>query len=84
MPTILFLYGWRFYFYSNENNEPIHIHCRRGDSECKYWIDVDNYELIEAFSFNLNPNDKRLLRKTIFDNFEYIVQEWNKCKETLK
>ena len=23
MPTILFIYGWRLYFYSNESNEPI-------------------------------------------------------------
>ena len=25
MPTILFVMGWRFFFYSNENKEPIHI-----------------------------------------------------------
>ncbi len=26
MPTILFIYGWRLFFYSNEGTEPIHIH----------------------------------------------------------
>ena len=83
MATILFLYGWRFFFYSNENGEPIHIHFAKGDSEGKYWIDVDNYELIEAFIFNMNPNDKRIVRKIIFDNFDYIVLEWNKYKESL-
>lgn len=25
MPTILFIYGWRIFFYSNEGNEPIHV-----------------------------------------------------------
>ncbi|MBN2365585.1 MAG: DUF4160 domain-containing protein, partial [Calditrichaeota bacterium] len=28
MPTILYIYEWRFFFYSNERNEPIHIHCK--------------------------------------------------------
>ena len=26
MPTILVILGWRFLFYANERNEPIHIH----------------------------------------------------------
>jgi hypothetical protein len=26
MPTVLLLNGFRFFFYSNENNEPVHIH----------------------------------------------------------
>lgn len=26
MPTVLFVNGFRFFFYSNENNEPVHIH----------------------------------------------------------
>jgi hypothetical protein len=24
MPTILYVQGWRFHFYSNEGNEPMH------------------------------------------------------------
>ncbi len=34
MPTVLFIFGWRFYFYANENKEPIHIHAEKGDMEC--------------------------------------------------
>ena len=26
MPTILTIFGWRFFFYANERNEPIYIH----------------------------------------------------------
>jgi len=29
MPTVMFLNGWRFFFYSNENDEPPHIHCKK-------------------------------------------------------
>jgi hypothetical protein len=41
MPTVLYIKGWRLFFYSNEGNEPIHIHGQKGDKECKYWLDVD-------------------------------------------
>lgn len=37
MPTILLILGWRFFFYSNECNEPVHVHCRKGDAEAKYY-----------------------------------------------
>ncbi|MCK5201254.1 MAG: DUF4160 domain-containing protein, partial [Spirochaetales bacterium] len=35
--------GWRLFFYANERNEPVHIHCKKGDSECKYWLDIENF-----------------------------------------
>ena len=53
MPTILEILGWRLFFYSNENNEPIHIHARKSGMECKYWIDVKGFDIHEAYSFDL-------------------------------
>ena len=50
MPTILLVAGWRFFFYSNEGNEPIHLHCQKGDAEAKFWIDLDAFEAVEAHS----------------------------------
>ena len=81
MPTILMLHGWRLYFYSNEGNEPIHIHCQKGDAETKYWIDIDNFEIIEAHSYNLNQGDKKTIRKIIFQHFDCIIEEWNRFQE---
>ncbi|TFH12709.1 MAG: DUF4160 domain-containing protein [Lentisphaerales bacterium] len=82
MPKILMILGWRVFFYSNEGNEPIHVHCQKGDAEAKYWIDVDGFEAIEAYAYNLSPADKRTVRKIIFQHFDYIVTEWNKFLET--
>jgi hypothetical protein len=48
MPTILEILGWRIFFYSNEGHEPIHVHARKAEIECKYWIDADNYDIVEA------------------------------------
>ncbi len=77
MPTVLFISGWRFYFYANENNEPIHIHVSKGDMECKYWILSEALDIKEEFAFNMSPRDKREVRKIIFTNFDNIIDAWN-------
>jgi hypothetical protein len=81
VPTILTLLGWRFFFYANEKNEPIHIHCQKAEAEAKYWLDVGSFELIEAHGYNMSAADKRTARRIIFEHFDYIVAEWNKWQE---
>ena len=39
MPTVLREAGFRFYFYSRENDEPPHIHVEHGDRLAKYWLE---------------------------------------------
>lgn len=77
MPTVLFVSGWRFFFYSNESNEPIHIHARNGDRECKYWLNVELFSIEEVYAYNFSPRDTRLVRRIIFEHFDYIVAAWN-------
>ena len=77
MPTILFIYGWRLFFYSNEGNEPIHVHAEKGDMECKFWLLVEEVEISEAFSFNLTPSAKREVKKIIYQHFDLIIESWN-------
>jgi hypothetical protein len=38
MPTIQIPGPYKFGFYSNENNEPAHVHVTRDSKECKFWI----------------------------------------------
>jgi hypothetical protein len=77
MPTILFYSGWRLFFYSNEGSEPIHIHCQKGEMECKYWLDCENVEIHEAFAYNMSSRDKKEIKKIIYHHFEYIEQQWD-------
>ena len=76
MPTILVIMGWRLFFYSNEGNEPVHVHCRKGDKECKYWLDTEMFDLEEAYSYNMTSSNKREIKKIIFEHFEYIDEQW--------
>ncbi len=77
MPTVLFILGWRLYFYANENNEQIHIHAEKGDMECKYWILEEEMDIKEEFMYNMSPRDRREVRKIIFQNFDTIIDSWN-------
>ncbi|MFI5219672.1 MAG: DUF4160 domain-containing protein [Bacteroidia bacterium] len=77
MPTILFIQGWRFFFYSNESNEPMHIHVQKAEMEAKFWIDEAEFEIREAFAFNFSPRDKREIKKLIYHHLDYIIEQWN-------
>lgn len=37
--------------------------------------------MIEAHIYNMSPADKRIVRRIIFEHFDYIVSEWNKWQE---
>ena len=76
MPTILVMRGWRVFFYSNEGNEPVHVHGRKGEAECKVWLRQDTYDIEEAWSHGLTPHLRREIRKIIFDHFDLILDEW--------
>jgi hypothetical protein len=67
------LSGWRLYFYSNEGKEPIHVHCQKGDMECKFWINTEMFDIQESYAFNVSLNEKKI----IFQHFDYIVLKWN-------
>ena len=83
MPTILIKAGWRFFFYCNEGNEPIHIHCQSAEKECKFWLISETYDVEAAYSYSMNSKDIRKVKKIIFENFDYIESEWKKV-HTLK
>jgi hypothetical protein len=76
MPTILLIRGWRVFFYSNEGDEPVHVHARKGEAECKIWLRPELWEIEEAWSCHLSPRLRREIRKIVFDHFDLILEEW--------
>jgi len=78
MPTIILIHGWRLFFYSNEGNETMHIHAEKGDMECKFWLRVEEFEINEAYSYNLTPSERKEIKKIIYNNFDTIVESWYK------
>lgn len=78
MPTVLLIRGWRLFFWANENDEPNHIHAEKGNMECKFWLEEENFEIKSAFEFNLTSQAKREIKKIIYEHFDYIVSEWHR------
>ncbi len=76
MPTVLYVQGWRLFFYSNEGNEPMHIHAVKGEAECKFWLLPDRFDIVEEFAYNSTPRLLREIRQIIFEHFDQIITAW--------
>ena len=74
MPTLLLINGIRFFFYSNENNEPIHVHVTKGNANGKLWLEP-NVRIEYMFGFS-NAEEKFIL-ETVNENAENFKLKWN-------
>ncbi len=63
MPTVLRVDGFRFHFYSNENDEPPHVHVDAGDGECKFWLEP----IALAFNRGLTAATVRKVERLVFE-----------------
>jgi hypothetical protein len=55
MPTVLRVGSYRFYFFSNEGNEPPHIHVKARSDIAKFWfspIDIASNYGFRAYELN--------------------------------
>jgi hypothetical protein len=50
MPTVLRVGRFRFFFFSNEGQEPPHIHVKAAGDEAKFWLDP--VQLVVNYGFN--------------------------------
>ena len=46
--------------------------------ECKFWLNAEEFEITEAYVYNLSPAAKREIKRIVYEHFDYIVNEWNK------
>jgi hypothetical protein len=76
IPAVLFVQGWRLYFYSNEANEPMHVDGIKGEAECKYWLLPDSFDIVTEFEYGFTPRLRREVRQMIFEHFDQIVESW--------
>jgi hypothetical protein len=74
MPTLLNIFGLRFYFYSDEH-APVHVHIENGDGRAKINL-IPAIEVVE--NRGVKPKDvKRAL--SIIDLYkEEFINEWHK------
>ncbi len=73
MPTILRLMGFRFFFYSNEGNEPPHVHVEKGDAAGKYWVNPTEEEYMDGFT----KMEEKQVRKIVIEHQEQFLNDWH-------
>lgn len=73
MPTVVRSGPYRFYFYSNESNEPPHIHVERDDSAAKFWLDP--VDLAKNFGFADHELGK--IQSIVVEKRAIFLEAWN-------
>ena len=73
MPTILRIGAYRFFFYSNENGEPPHIHIQRERMLAKFWLQP----VVLAGSTRFSPKELRTLEALVIENKDTLLEAWN-------
>jgi Domain of unknown function (DUF4160) len=73
MPTVLRVGPYRFHFYSDERNEPPHIHVRSSDGECKFWLDP----VALAKNRGLAPHTFREIERIIEEHLEFLRKKYH-------
>ena len=73
MPTIPRVGRYRFFFYSNEGNEPSHIHVKAGRDQAKFWLEPINL----ALNYGFRANELNEIERIIQEHHEELLEAWN-------
>jgi hypothetical protein len=73
MPTVLLRDGFRFFFYSLENNEPPHIHVERSGDVAKFWLSPVQL----AGSYGFRSHELNRLRATVVEHSSTFLEAWH-------
>jgi len=71
--------GYKIYFGSNENNEPIHVHISKGkltQNSTKVWITKTGGCIIANNKSKISNNDLNKLLSIISKHYFLIVSKW--------
>ena len=73
MPTLLSINGFRFFVYSNENNEPAHVHVLKGNSYGKIWLEPE-IEIVYLEGFN--SHEVKKIQELVVAHSENFKKKW--------
>ena len=73
MPTVFTQDGFRFFFYSADWQEPMHVHIEYGEAEAKFWLQP--IEL--ASSYRMKAKDIKKARILLEQHHHLIVEQWH-------
>ncbi|MGA7990936.1 MAG: DUF4160 domain-containing protein [Thermoanaerobaculia bacterium] len=73
MPTVLRIGPYRFFFFSNEGDEPAHIHVQRDRALAKFWLEP----VALAQSSHFPAHELGILRNHVVENRAKLIAAWH-------
>ena len=73
MPAVLRIGAFRFFFYSNEGQEPAHIHVQAASRIAKFWLNPVNL----ASSIGFNAKELNQLLVLVRQHETLFMEAWN-------
>lgn len=64
---------YRFFFYANDINEPVHVHVQRDRYKAKFWLNPVRLQQSGGFG----RNEINRIQKLIEENEEQLTRGWN-------
>lgn len=89
MPNLFETLGYKIYFWSNENNEPIHVHISKGKpagNSTKVWLTKSGGCIVANNNSNIPTSDLNKIKEALSYNYFFILSKWKEYfeKEEIK
>jgi hypothetical protein len=73
MPTVARIGRFRFFFFSNEGNEPAHIHVKADSEEAKFWLEPVSL----AANGGFRAHELNEIEKLVEEHVAEFLEAWN-------
>ena len=72
MPTVPRVGSYRFHFFSNESQEPSHIHVKAGVDQAKVWLEPIEF----AANYGSKGHELNEIKKIIEEHQTLLIEAW--------
>lgn len=73
MPTVLTIGPYRFFFFSGDQDEPLHIHVERDNDLAKFWLQPVRLQNSGGFKRQELNHIQRLVQ----ENEQHFIEAWH-------
>jgi len=73
MPTVFKERGYKSYFYSQEANEPPHVHVDKAGYSAKFWLEPVSM----ARNIGFSPKELRDIREMVETSRNILLEAWH-------
>jgi hypothetical protein len=72
LPGVLRTGPYRVYYFSNEGQEPPHVHVDRDDATAKFWIQPVQL----AYNIGFNAHELRRIERIVSEHATGLMEAW--------